>query len=222
MRETVVYVHGLWASRADSVILRRRLARDFDFDVRVFRYPAVSSSIAEVIERLERFVAELAPRSLHFVGHSLGGLVIFRLFERHPSQPPGRVVLLGTPAFACRAAVTAARVGWAATMLGKCVAEELLVPRERHWSHARPLGIIAGTRALGLAPYLARLPGENDGTVAVSETRLPGAADHISVPASHMGLLISSRAARETGLFLREGHFALRPPAPFPSSPRSS
>jgi hypothetical protein len=47
-----------------------------------------------------------------------------------------------------------------------------------------------------------------DGTVAVSETRLPGATQHLVLPVSHMGMLMSARVARETGLFLREGHFS--------------
>ena len=48
----------------------------------------------------------------------------------------------------------------------------------------------------------------NDGSVAVSETRLPGATDHITLPVSHMGMLLSARVARETGGFLVHGHFS--------------
>jgi len=54
------------------------------------------------------------------------------------------------------------------------------------------------------------LPEENDGTVAVSETRMPGATDHIVLPVSHLGMLLSARVARETGSFLTQGRFTLR------------
>ena len=57
---------------------------------------------------------------------------------------------------------------------------------------------------------LVRGEEECDGTVGVSETRLPGATDHIVLPVSHMGLLVSPRVARETGLFLQNGRFSLR------------
>lgn len=222
-RETVVYVHGLWSSRADSVLLRRRLSHEFPFDVRAFRYPSISSSMAEVTASLARFIEALRPRSLHLVGHSLGGLVIYRFLEWFPDQPAGRVVFLGTPAVECHAAVGVARLRGGASILGKCVAEELLVERERRWTSPRPLGIIAGTQSLGFGQLFARLPGESDGTIAVSETRLPGATDHITVRASHFGLLLSARAARETGRFLLDGHFALsRPPSAFLSSARRS
>lgn len=224
MREAVVYVHGLWSSRADSILLRRRLAHTLGCEVRMFTYPSISSSMAEVTERLGRFVAARPAETLHWVGHSLGGLVIFRFLERFPDQPPGRAVFLGTPAVACRAAVGLARLRWIAPVAGRCVREELLVERERRWTSARELGIIAGTRALGLGHLVARLDGENDGTIAVSETRLPGATDYITVPTTHMGLLVSARAARETVAFLRDGHFALSPRSSAPpfSSARSS
>jgi pimeloyl-ACP methyl ester carboxylesterase len=211
-RQTVVYVHGLWSSRADSLLLRRRLRRAFHFDVRVFRYPASSCSMAEIVDRLSACVAGLHPRVLHLVGHSLGGLVIYRFLERYPDQPPGRVVFLGTPSVTCEAAVGLARFRWGAAILGKCVAEELLVERHRRWTLPRPLGIIAGTQRFGAGHFVARLKGDNDGTIGVSETRLPGATEHITVHASHMGMLLSGRVARQTGTFLSEGHFGVSGP----------
>jgi Predicted hydrolases or acyltransferases (alpha/beta hydrolase superfamily) len=102
---TVVYVHGLWLNGHESLVLRRRLEREFGFKVHAFRYPTISATMADITARLAAFVRELAPATLHFVGHSLGGLVIYRFFERYPEQPPGRVVFLGTPSVASRAAV---------------------------------------------------------------------------------------------------------------------
>jgi hypothetical protein len=57
---------------------------------------------------------------------------------------------------------------------------------------------------------LAGFAEDNDGTIGVSETRMPGATDHIALPVSHLGMLMSARVARETGLFLTQGHFSLR------------
>ncbi len=179
--------------------------------------------MAEIVDRLSAFVATLHPLVLHLVGHSLGGLVIYRFLERYPNQAPGRVVFLGTPSVTCGAAVGFARLPWGAAILGKCVAEELLVERSRRWTHARPLGIIAGTRTFGAGHFVAQLQGANDGTIGVNETRLPGATEHITVHASHMGMLLSTRVARQTGTFLREGHFGVSGPGSRgPSSARSS
>jgi pimeloyl-ACP methyl ester carboxylesterase len=150
-------------------------------------------------------VSELQPATLHFVGHSLGGLVLYRFFERYPQQPPGRVVFLGTPSIASRAAANVARLPW----LGRCAKEELLTRHERKWAVQRELGIIAGTRRVGLGQFIARFDEDCDGTIAVSETQLPGAADHITLPVSHMGMLMSARVAIETGTFLEKGKFSL-------------
>ena len=93
MGEAVVYVHGLWMSGGESLLLRRRLSREFGMDVHPFRYATASSTMTEITSRLQSFVRGLEASRLHFVGHSLGGLVIYRFLERYPKQPPGRVVV---------------------------------------------------------------------------------------------------------------------------------
>jgi pimeloyl-ACP methyl ester carboxylesterase len=206
----VVYVHGLWLPGEESLILRHRLSRAFGLTLRAFRYSAASSTMSDISERLAGFVRELQVPAVHFVGHSLGGLVIYRFLERFPDQPPGRVVFLGTPCVASRAAQSAGRFAPVARLMGPSVAEELLQPRERRWAHARPLGIIAGSQPLGVGQLLADFAEENDGTVAVSETRMPGATDHLVLRVSHLGMLLSARVARETGSFLTQGRFGLR------------
>jgi len=206
----VVYVHGLWMPGEESLVLRSRLSHEFALKLHAFRYSAATSSMSHITGRLADFVRELAAAEVHFVGHSLGGLVIHRFLERFPEQPPGRVVFLGTPSVASRAAENASRFAPIAHLMGQSVAEELLQPRERRWTHTRPLGIVAGNHPIGFGQLLARFGEENDGTVSVSETRMPGATDHVVLPVSHMGMLISSRVAYETGFFLTNGHFSLR------------
>jgi pimeloyl-ACP methyl ester carboxylesterase len=206
----VVYLHGLWMPGEESLVLSHRLKQDFGLALHPFRYSAAFSSLDTTTERLAAFVTALEAPAVHFVGHSLGGLIIYRTLERFATQPPGRVVFLGTPGVASRAAEQASRFSPVAHLMGETVARELLQPRERRWSHARELGIIAGTQPLGFGQLLAHFDEDNDGTVAVSETRMPGATDHITLPVSHLGMLLSARVARETGQFLTTGHFSLR------------
>jgi len=205
----VVFLHGLWLHGPESILLRRRLQRDFRLDVEVFHYPSVAATMAEVTARLQAFIARRAPRELHLVGHSLGGLIAYRFLERFPEQPPGRVVFLGTPAVASRAAIQVSRLQWARALLGRCVAEELLTERRREWPGRRDLGIIAGTLPAGLGQLFVHFDEASDGSVGLSETRLPGASDYITLPVSHFGLLLSARVARATGSFLTHGHFSL-------------
>jgi pimeloyl-ACP methyl ester carboxylesterase len=206
----VVYVHGLWMRGGESLLLAQRLLREFGLQVHAFPYSAGTWGMEEITAHLQSFVRSLDVPAVHFVGHSLGGLVIYRYFERYPEQLPGRAVFLGTPCLESRAAVQAAQVRFISVLMGPSVADELLRPRERRWTFGRPLGIIAGSQSIGLGQFVAGFEEECDGTVAVSETRLPGAADHIVLPVSHMGMLVSARVARETGAFLRDGRFSLR------------
>ena len=203
----VVYVHGLWKSGNESLVLRRRLANEFGFRMHVFRYSSVSS-MTEITTLLASFVRELQSPALCWVGHCLGGLVIYRFLERYPVQPPGRVVLLASPTMGSRSAACAGRIKVLARLMGKSITEELLRPRERRWGTGRDLGVIAGTRPLGLGQVVARFDENYDGTVGVSETRLPGATDHLVLPVSHHGMLFSARVALETGLFLQRGSFS--------------
>jgi pimeloyl-ACP methyl ester carboxylesterase len=205
----VVYVHGLWMSGGESLFLRRRLANEFGLQVHPFRYSAALSTMTEITARLQSFVESLASPMVHFVGHSLGGLVIYRFLERFPEQPPGRAVFMGTPSVASKVAEQAGHSRLVASLMGQPVADELLQPQERRWTVDRPLGIIAGTQPIGVGQMLVQFEEDSDGTVAVSETRLPGATDHLMLPVSHLGMLVSPRVAREIGTFLQEGRFTL-------------
>jgi pimeloyl-ACP methyl ester carboxylesterase len=203
----VVYVHGLWMTGAESVLLRRRLERERGYRSRVFHYRSIRAPMADHIAALRDVVAAIDAQQVHLVGHSLGGIVILRYLERYRMVQPGRVVFIGTPAVGSRSARHLAQWGWGRALLGHTVAEELLRPQRRHWSCDRELGIIAGTAPLGLARLLVRFDEDNDGVVTVSETRLPGAKQFLRLRASHSGMLLSATVARETGSFLEYGSF---------------
>lgn len=209
MSRDVVYLHGLWLNGHESLMLRRRLQRDFGFRLHFFRYASVSSSLTDIVRQLALFVERNALATPHFVGYSLGGLVIYRYLQHFPSHAGQRVVFLGTPSVACRAAEKMQRWPLTAAMIGRSLREEFMQPRERRWSSAAALGIVAGTKPVGLGQLVARFNEPNDGTVALNETRLTGAADHLTLPVSHLGMLLSAKVALATGQFLRDGHFPL-------------
>jgi len=59
----------------------------------------------------------------------------------------------------------------------------------------------------GVGMFLRDLPRPNDGTVAVESTRLEGMVDHLALKVSHMGLLLSRKAAAQVIHFLATGRF---------------
>jgi pimeloyl-ACP methyl ester carboxylesterase len=209
MSTVVVYVHGLWLSGLEGGLLRRRLAQDLGAETHAFSYASVKSSVTANAMALGKFLSGLQADSLHLVGHSLGGLVIFKLFETGGADrlPPGRIVMLGSPLNGSRAALNLARLPLGKMILGKGVREELLDSKERRWQGQRDLGVIAGSLGVGLGKLVGARGAPNDGTVFVDETRLPGISQHLVMPVSHTGLPFSKSVARQAGAFIRSGKF---------------
>lgn len=204
--ETVVLVHGLWMNGLDMSLLAARTRRK-GYKTAQFSYNSVGKSPRENAGLLQQYIQELESPVIHFIGHSLGGLVIRHLFHDYPAQRPGRVVTLGTPHKGSYSASRLEHQIVGRWMLGNSVDSGLLgdVPA---WDGSRDLGSIAGNLRFGLGIIIPGVPVPNDGTVAVEETRLDNMSDHITVSASHFGLLLSSRAASLSLEFLREGDFS--------------
>ncbi len=208
-RESLIFIHGLWMSGAESRWLRRRLESHFGFDTATFGYGTVSEPLTAVLERLHETVVRTGADRVHVIGHSLGGVIGYRYFERFSDAPPGRVVFLGSPLCGSQAARGLDRFAIGHRMIGRLVIEELLGEPHRRWSAPRPLGVIAGTRPVGLGRLFAGFSEPNDGTVAVRETQIEGATDQLVLPVSHLGMMLSTRVADECGRFLRDGRFGL-------------
>lgn len=208
MKTAAVFVHGLWLNGAEFTLLRRRLAREHGFRTHRFSYSTVHGSMDSAVEQLTRFVQRIDAERIHFVGHSFGGLVLCRYFQKHPCERPGRVVILGAPLTGSKSARTVARNGLMRRMIGPLVNAELVDDCEpRSWACRNELGLIAGTSAMGLGRLFTKFDEDFDGTVGVSETKLPGYKAHLAMPVSHMGMLVNSSVARQVGTFLAQGHF---------------
>jgi pimeloyl-ACP methyl ester carboxylesterase len=211
MGTVIVYVHGLWQSGGEAVLLRRRLALQLDADARAFSYRSVAADASSNGRELAKYLAAQAADRLHLVGHSLGGLVILKAFEQEPELharlPPGRIVLLGSPLRGSRTARNLARWPFGRRVMGQSIHEEVLTARKRQWNGSRELGVIAGNLGFGLGRLVGSLRGPSDGTVLVEETLLEGARDRVVLRVSHTGMLFSAAVARAAGVFLGTGSF---------------
>ena len=204
MARDVVLAPGLWMPGVAMALLAARLARA-GYAPHVFAYRG-RSSLESNVARLARFAREaLQGSAAHFVGHSLGGVLILETLNRHPELPVASAVLLGAPARGCLAGrrLGTARLGrW---MMGAC--GELWRERDAAWKREAPLGIVAGTAPLGLGRALGRLPGPNDGVVRVEETVVDGMTARVLAPLGHTLLIVSGTVGRQVERFMREGRF---------------
>lgn len=201
---------------AESFVLRRRMAAR-GWKLRVFRYSSLAEPMDRVARRCARVAQDLARRTaqpVHLVGHSLGGIVIYRMFETGLLQPDAfcgdfcRVVFIGTPARGSAAARALARHGLTTRLLGHVGERDLLRGLPGEWPFAPQLGIIAGSGGRGLGRLVVRLTPPHDGTVSVAETHLEGATDRCVLPLDHALMCFSPGVADEVASFLETGRFS--------------
>jgi|CXWL01.1.fsa_nt_gi pimeloyl-ACP methyl ester carboxylesterase len=203
--DTVVLLHGIWMRAAVTRTLGERLSAA-GFDVKRIDYASVLAPFSDHFDAIDAHVRAAKSERVHLVGHSLGGvLALHYLSQREGHLPPGRVVCLGSPLRGSQLAQRLERAGLAAWSLGH--AREALTQPLPDWNGAREVGVIAGTLAIGMGLLLGPLGEPSDGTVALTETRLPGIHEHLALRVSHTGLLYSKRTAEATVRFLREGRF---------------
>src|SRR5579863_3569197 len=177
MNEAVVFVHGLYMVGLELTPLKHRVARAA-FATRRFRYHSITRNLEANARALGLYCQAIQTERLHIVAHSLGGLIVLRMFEQGLKLPPGRVVFMGSPVRGSRFAryLTQRGMTWA---LGKAGPGGLAGAHDPMWAQARALGLIAGTHEFRLNPFTPKLPSPHDGIVAVEETRIEGAKDSV-------------------------------------------
>jgi len=200
----VILVHGLWMPAAVMAPLAARL-QSAGFRCHLFGYPSRGRPLDVHAERLARFAGGIG--RAHFVGHSLGGVLVLHALERHRAIAAANVVLIGAPVRGNVAGRRLARHGWGRWMLGTTLAL-WQDPRTARWTRAEPLGVIAGSLSLGLGRLFGALPGANDGVVRVAETAVEGMRERIVLRVSHAAMLLSARVALQAASFLRDARFA--------------
>jgi len=192
-------------------LIKRRLQKEYGFRVHLFSYRSVHGTIDANAAALARFIDDLEVDGAHIVGHSLGGVLALRMLASVDSAIPGRVVCIGSPLNGSRAASFLNAQEWAEKIIGRSLPGGVIHEAANEWAahlcEHRDIGVIAGNVPLGFGRLVANFDEDNDGTVAVSETWLEGARDHIVMPVSHKGMLVSSDVADQAGSFLKRGQF---------------
>ena len=203
-RETVVLVHGLYVHGLWMQLLEYWL-EEAGYHTVNYSYPSITRTPAENAEDLHMLLEHVDTPVVHFLAHSMGGLVVRHLFHHYPQRRPGRVVTMGTPHQGSYAARIMHYSG-----LGYFVGrglEEGLLGDAPTWTNSHQLGSIAGTLNLGLGLLFPGMPAPADGMIAVVETQLPGMTDHICLPVSHMQMLVDPTAVSQACAFFATGRF---------------
>ena len=210
-RGYVVLLHGLGRSKLSLHLAQRRLRRH-GFEVVNLNYPSRSKRIEELADFVGAEIEKRCTRDdrpVHFVTHSLGGIIVRYFLVTHGLPNLGRVVMLSPPNRGSEIAELLKNnplfrifTGPAGLQLG--VGEDSLPARLGPPDYE--LGIIAGNRSLN--PMFSLLVGgENDGTVSVESSRLRGMKDFLVVPRTHTFIMNSPSVLDQVIVFLEEGRF---------------
>lgn len=206
----VILLHGL-ARTARSMQKLEKALQHAGYQTLNINYPSRKFNIASLSENVIGQALQQLPVSakIHFVTHSLGGILLRQYLDNHVIENPGRVVMLGPPNHGSQIADWLQPYSWYHWFFGP-VASELgttnNMPLQSLDRVDFEIGIIAGTRAVNIfcAPFL---PIPNDGQVTVESTRLEGMRDHICLPVSHPFMMNRTKVIRQVLCFLNQGHF---------------
>jgi pimeloyl-ACP methyl ester carboxylesterase len=179
---------------------------DAGFATESLDYHSMRGTLADHLGALAESVAGTGAAVVHLVAHSLGGIVAVHYLQGTRDTRIGRVVLLGAPVGGSQAARAFADWPGGDLMLGRSIDIWLSDSRPKLDATAC-VGAIAGSTPFGLGSMFMDVPEPSDGVVTVDETRLPGLSDHLVLPVSHSGMLISREVALQTAAFLRYGRF---------------
>ena len=203
-KEVIILIHGVWMKGPEFFYLHYMLWQH-GYKVYQFRYSSIFKTPEENAVKLFQFISKIDASVLHFVAHSLGGLVIKHLFHNEEIKQTGKVIMIGSPVNGSAVAVFINQKKHLKYLLGKSIIKGLLGDAPK-WSYKRKTCVIAGTKSLGIGQLLANdvLQKPNDGTVNLSETVLEKADECYEVARSHFLLLFSNEVLKIIIQFLKK------------------
>lgn len=208
--DNVILLHGLVRSERSMQKLAKALRKQ-GYQVQNVSYESTRNNVAKLAEQAiaPALAACAGSGKVHFVTHSLGGILVRQYLKKHRIENLGRVVMLGPPnkgsevidklrdfpGFYFLHGEAGLELGTGATS----------VPNKLGGVDF-DLGIIAGTRSVNL--YLSTMiPGADDGKVSVERTKLEGMRDHLAMEVTHTFMMRNNRVIEQVIHYLETGKF---------------
>jgi len=210
--EAVILLHGL-ARSARPMEKLARAARAAGYIAFNRTYPSTTATVRALVDAhlaplVLEAIASGAPR-IHFIGHSMGGILIRQYLASYELPLVGRVVMIGTPNRGSELVDRLGRLapfGWINGPAGNELGTGPDSLPNRLPPATYEAGIIAGTRSFNPA-YSSMIEGPNDGKVSVERAKLEGMRDCLVLPVNHTFMMQNDEVVKQAIAFLRAGRF---------------
>ena len=210
--QVVVLAHGLGRSDVAMWRFTQRL-ENTGYLVCTLDYSSIGQSVESVLDSTTKQIdlcISSAPK-VHFIGHSLGGLVIRSYLQNHKGfiegDHLGEVVLIGTPNKGSELADYYSG-SWLMEIGGE-ISQALVTGENSLGNQLEELdiniGVIAGTKTNSLTNDVFN--GPNDGLVSVESTKLKNMSDFIAIEVGHSNMRYNEEVAEQTIYFLKNRNF---------------
>jgi triacylglycerol lipase len=210
--ECVVLLHGLGRTKYSMAKIERYLKR-MDFKTVNLSYPSTSENIEYLAEvYIPRAIEKCQDREtdkIHFVTHSMGGIVIRQYLQSHSLPPASRIVMLSPPNKGTELADFLKEIYGYRLITGPA-GQEIGTGPESLPNRLKPIdmqiGIITGDKTLNPL-YSKVIPGSDDGKVSVESAKLEEMTDFLVIPSSHSFIMRNPVVMRQVAFFLENGRF---------------
>lgn len=206
----VILIHGLNHTSKSMNKIAKALD-DLRYSVLKFDYPSRKHSIDILSDCfLHEYIREHCVdknKKIHFVTHSMGGIVLRRYLRDNTLNNLGRTVMIAPPNHGSEIATTLKDwyifkfFGPAGQQL--CTGKKSylnLLPKKVNFD----VGVISGNKSINPLSYFL-IKKENDGIVSVSSTKVMGMQDHVILDASHFFILFNEETISNIVSFLSCG-----------------
>ncbi|MES9990763.1 MAG: alpha/beta hydrolase [Candidatus Thiodiazotropha sp.] len=215
--ECAILLHGMGRTAFSMGAIEAALV-DQGYQVWNESYPGLSKSVEELsvpaIEPGLEYCGGKKAEKIHFVTHSLGGILVRFYLQEHHIAELGRIVMLAPPNRGSEVADEMKDGYWYQTIMGPS-GQELGTDEKSLPNRLKPIpgeiGIIAG-KVDGEPWFLPEIPGDDDGKVAVERTKLAEMKDFLLVEEGHAFIMRDDEVIRQILHFLRHGEFAKSKP----------
>lgn len=208
-KDIVALVHGFGRSKYAMWFLADRL-REAGYRVKLIGYPSLQETPEEILVHLRHQIDSCCigkSREVHFVGYSLGGLLVRAYLAKQKPPNLGRVVVVASPSQGLDI-VDNFRDSWWFQFLGP-TARELGTTTDSFPQSIDPpnypLGVIAGN--LEASSLEGESMENSDGLITTESTKISGMSDFAIVEGNHWSMRYSGEVARLVLSFLQSGRF---------------